>query len=172
MVSVNIKNILITTTLVLSCLSASAAAKASVAYVDMRTVIEGSKHFAQMQQDMQKTLGPKHQELLAAQKEMESEQETLTKQKAVMASATFKKKQDVLSAKQTKLAERERAFQDEVMKMQDASMKKLYGAVKDAAKEIATQKGFDVVLQGEPLYIANNGDITSQVKSLVEKKKI
>ena len=171
MASINIKNILISSALALSCLTA-AAAKPTVAFVDMRTVIEGSKHFAQMQQEMQKSLGPKHQELMLAQKEMDTEQEALAKQKTVMATATYKKKQEALTTKQTKLAERERAFQDEVMKMQDESMKKLYAAVKDAAKEVATRQGFDVVLQGEPLYIANNGDITTQVKTLVEKKKI
>ena len=149
-----------------------AYASNNIAYVDMRNVIEGSKHFAQMQNDMQKKLGAKHEELVLAQKNFTTEQESLEKQKTVMASSTYKKKQGQLQEKKMKLAEQERAFQEEAMKMQDESMKKLYAAVKDATKEVAKKKGFDVVLQGEPLYIASNNDITAPVKKIVESKKL
>lgn len=165
------KSAIIACTALLASLSAHASGN-SIAYVDMRNVIEGSKHFAEMQNDMQKKLGTKHEELILAQKNFNSEQESLEKQKAVMASSTYKKKQGQLQEKKVKLAEQERAFQEQAMKMQDESMKKLYAAVKDATKEVAKKRGFDVVLQGEPLYIANNNDITASVKKIVESKKL
>ena len=150
----------------------ASAASSNIAFVDMRTVIEGSKHFAQMQQDMQNKLGDKHKELILAQKNIDSERDSLGKQKAVMASSTYNKRTAELKTKQTKLDEKQRQFQEEVMKLQEQSMKSLFTAVKDASKEVATKKGYSIVLQGEPLYIASGGDITEQVKVLVEKKKL
>ena len=63
--------------------SVGAYASNNIAYVDMRNVIEGSKHFAQMQNDMQKKLGAKHEELVLAQKNFTTEQESLEKQKLI-----------------------------------------------------------------------------------------
>ena len=141
-----------------------------VAVVDMRSVVEGSKHFAQMQANMQKNLGAKHEELMLARTELTKEQEALKKQKAVMAAATFKKKQEAMDKKQTKLAERERAFQEEVMKTQDESMKKLYTAVKASTEKIAKKNGFDLVIQAEPLFSTAKNDLTSSVKKDLESK--
>lgn len=146
------------------------SSSSNVAVVDMRSVVEGSKHFAQMQADMQKSLGKKHEELMASRNELTKEQDALKKQKAVMAAATFKKKQDALDAKQKTLAEKERSFQEEVMKTQDESMKKLYSAVKTATEKIAKKNGFELVIQGEPLYVTAKYDITSAVKKELEGK--
>ena len=69
-------------------------------------------------------------------------------------------------------AEKERAFQEEVIKLQDQSMKKLYTLVKDATKKVAQKNGFEIVLQGEALYITEKYDITKEVKKAVEESKL
>lgn len=152
-------------------IASTSAYAGGVAVVDMRSVVEGSKHFAQMQADMQKNLGTKHEELMSSRNDLNKEQENLKKQKSVMAANDFKKKQDELTKKQAKLGERERAFQEEVMKTQDDSMKKLYAAVRTATEKVAKKNGFDLVLQGEPLFAVTKFDITSSVKKELESKK-
>ena len=89
-----------------------------------------------------------------------------------MASATFNKKKQELDKKLVTHSEKERSFQEEVMKLQDQSMKKLYSLVKDATKTVAKKNGFDIVLQGEALYVTPQYDITKDVKSAVESSKL
>ena len=66
--------------------------------------------------------------------------------------------------------ERERSFQEEVMKTQDDSMKKLYSAVKASTEKIAKNNGFDLVIQAEPLFATAKNDLTSSVKKDLESK--
>lgn len=170
----SIKNALLASTLIASGFVANAQAQgtSTVAVVDVRSVVEGSKHFTSMQADMQKKLGPKHEELVLAQKNLSKQQEELDKSKQVMATATYNKKKQELDKKLAAHAEKERAFQEEVMKLQDQSMKKLYSLVKDATKTIAQKQGFKIVLQGEALYVADQYDITKEVKRAVENSKL
>ena len=144
----------------------------TVAIVDVRSVVEGSKHFMALQQDMQKKLGNKHEELVLAQKELTTQLVELEKSKKVMAAATYSKKSKAPEAKLTEHAAKERAFQEEVMKLQEQSMKKLYKLVKDATKKVAEKNKFDIVLQGEALYAKPQFDITSEVKKSVENSKL
>tara|TARA_B100001989_G_C24522847_1_gene456873 strand:- start:271 stop:786 length:516 start_codon:yes stop_codon:yes gene_type:complete len=168
----SIKNALLASSLIAGGLIANAETKGTVAVVDVRSVVEGSKHFTGMQADMQKKLGPKHEELVLAQKNLSKQQEELDKSKQVMAAATYNKKKQELDKKFTAHAEKERAFQEEVMKLQDQSMKKLYGLVKDATKTVAKKQGFNIVLQGEALYVTDQYDITKEVKRAVENSKL
>ena len=173
MLGYKMKNTLIAGAMLVSGLSAIAGQpKSNVAVVDVRSVVEGSKHFTQMQTSMQKKLGARHEELVLARKDLTKQQEELKKSKQVMATATFKKKQAEIDKNQKQLAEKEGAFQEEVMKLQDQSMKKLYALVKESTKKIAQKQGFEIVLQGEALYAAGNYDITKEVKKTVEDSKL
>lgn len=172
MLSAKVKSAVLASLVMVASLSVNAAAGGNVAVVDIRSVVEGSKHFDAMQKSMQKKLGDKHQELIIQQKKLAEEQSALEKSKAVTASATYSKKQADLEKKQEKLAESERAFQEQVMKLQDESMKKLYNLVKSASTKIATAKGFEIVLQAEPLYVKSQYDITKEVKTAVENSKL
>ena len=168
-----LKSAVLASLLMTTGLTASAQqASGKVAIVDVRSVVEGSKHFTNMQADMQKKLGTKHEELVLAQKELAKQQEELSKSKQVTATATYNSKKQALDKKLAAHAEKERAFQEEVMKLQDQSMKKLYSLVKDATKSVATKQGFDIVLQGEALYVTPQYDITKEVKRAVENSKL
>ena len=167
------KNTVLSSLIVFSGLSAVAAPKNIVAVVDVRAVVEGTKHFTEMQAKMQETLGAKHEELVLAQKNLGEERATLEKSKKVTAEATCKAKLADLDKKQSDLAGRERTFQEEVMKMQEESMQKLYAVVKASTKKVAQEQGFEIVLQGEALYVSNDKyDLTTKVKKAVENSKL
>jgi len=135
-----------------------------VGFVNIPAVLEKAPQAEKAKKRLEKEFSPRDKQLVAQQKEIQSLDEKLTKDAAVMGeSARVNLEKDILNKKRdAKRAQQE--FSEDFNVRRNEELGKLQRRIVEAIREIAKDQNFDLLLTDGVIYASDKIDVTSQVQ--------
>ncbi|MGZ5076520.1 MAG: OmpH family outer membrane protein [Methylobacter sp.] len=152
--------------LVLGLLLAANASYADlkVGFVNIPAVLEKAPQAEKAKKRLEQEFSPRDKQLVAQQKEIQSMDERMAKDAAVMGeSARVNLEKDILNKKRdAKRAQQE--FSEDFNARRNEELGKLQRRIVEAIREIAKDQNFDLLLTDGVIYASEKIDVTSQVQ--------
>ena len=135
-----------------------------VGFVNIPAVLEKAPQAEKAKKRLEQEFSPRDKKLVAQQKEIQSMDEKMTKDAAVMSeSARASLEKDILNKKRdAKRAQQE--FTEDFGARRNEELGKLQRRIVEAIREIAKTQNFDLLLTDGVIYASEKIDVTSQVQ--------
>jgi len=150
----------------------ASATDLKVGVVDLKKVLADAPQVSAMRAKLQNQFDPRNKELVALQKEMQTNMDKYNKDSAVMKDQEKKDLQNKIIDQQKKLRDMQADFQKSLMTAEDQSMQEISKLVQDAIDSLTKEQSYDLILaKGAVTYSNPSFDITDKViKTLKDKK--
>ncbi|EDP46986.1 OmpH family outer membrane protein [Rickettsiella grylli] len=146
------------------------AEEIKLAVVDMQAVLQRAPQIAKINDALTRQFKGRQDSIMKAQNELQKEASNLQKNAAVMKADERSVLENKVMTDQNKVKSMIAAFQKDLSKKQSESLHSFSQELDGVVNKVATQSGYDVVLQkGSTLYAKNNLDITQQVLDALKK---
>ncbi|OJA00749.1 hypothetical protein BEV13_02540 [Rickettsiella grylli] len=146
------------------------AEEIKLAVVDMQAVLQRAPQIAKINDVLTRQFKGRQDSIMKAQNELQKEASNLQKNAAVMKADERSVLENKVMTDQNKVKSMIAAFQKDLSKKQSESLHSFSQELDGVVNKVATQSGYDVVLQkGSTLYAKNNLDITQQVLDALKK---
>ena len=159
--------VLIATSFGLCLGSAMAATTGSghVGVINVQEVMKSSPKLVQKLEALKKQFKEKDEELLALQKQIETDNQKLNRDGPTLGDGARERLEDKIQKEAAMLQLKQKQFRREVAKKQQDEMRDVLEQMKKAVYQVAEKNNLDLVLQREGLPFANKRlDITDEVK--------
>ncbi len=135
-----------------------------IGFVNIPAVLEKAPQAEKAKKRLEQAFSPRDKQLVAQQKEIQSMDEKMAKDAAVMGeSARANLEKDVLNKKRdAKRAQQE--FSEDFNARRNEELGKLQRRIVEAIREIAKDQNFDLLLTDGVIYASEKIDVTSQVQ--------
>ncbi|MGZ5008954.1 MAG: OmpH family outer membrane protein [Methylobacter sp.] len=135
-----------------------------VGFVNIPAVLEKAPQAEKAKKRLEQEFSPRDKQLVAQQKEIQSMDERMAKDAAVMGeSARVNLEKDILNKKRdAKRAQQE--FSEDFNARRNEELGKLQRRIVEAIREIAKDQNFDLLLTDGVIYASEKIDVTSQVQ--------
>ncbi len=135
-----------------------------IGFVNIPAVLEKAPQAEKAKKRLEQEFSPRDKQLVAQQKEIQSMDEKMTKDAAVMGdSARVNLEKDILNKKRdAKRAQQE--FSEDFNARRNEELGKLQRRIVEAIREIAKAQSFDLLLTDGVIYASDKIDVTSQVQ--------
>lgn len=135
-----------------------------IGFVNIPAVLEKAPQAEKAKKRLEQEFSPRDKQLVAQQKEIQSMDEKMTKDAAVMGeSARANLEKEILNKKRdAKRAQQE--FSEDFNVRRNEELGKLQRRIVEAIREIAKDQNFDLLLTDGVIYSSDKIDITSQVQ--------
>ncbi|MCF7964647.1 OmpH family outer membrane protein [Methylobacter sp. Wu8] len=135
-----------------------------IGFVNIPAVLEKAPQAEKAKKRLEQEFSPRDKQLVAQQKEIQSMDERMTKDAAVMGeSARANLEKDILNKKRdAKRAQQE--FSEDFNARRNEELGKLQRRIVEAIREIAKDQNFDLLLTDGVIYASEKIDVTSQVQ--------
>lgn len=135
-----------------------------IGFVNIPAVLEKAPQAEKAKKRLEQEFSPRDKQLVAQQKEIQSMDERMTKDAAVMGeSARVNLEKDILNKKRdAKRAQQE--FSEDFNVRRNEELGKLQRRIVEAIREIAKDQNFDLLLTDGVIYASDKIDVTSQVQ--------
>lgn len=135
-----------------------------IGFVNIPAVLEKAPQAEKAKKRLEQEFSPRDKQLVAQQKEIQSMDERMAKDAAVMGeSARSNLEKDILNKKRdAKRAQQE--FSEDFNARRNEELGKLQRRIVEAIREIAKDQNFDLLLTDGVIYASEKIDVTSQVQ--------
>ncbi|MDO9048944.1 MAG: OmpH family outer membrane protein [Methylobacter sp.] len=135
-----------------------------IGFVNIPAVLEKAPQAEKAKKRLEQEFSPRDKQLVAQQKEIQSMDERMAKDAAVMGeSARVNLEKDILNKKRdAKRAQQE--FSEDFNARRNEELGKLQRRIVEAIREIAKAQNFDLLLTDGVIYASEKIDVTSQVQ--------
>lgn len=135
-----------------------------IGFVNIPAVLEKAPQAEKAKKRLEQVFSPRDKQLVAQQKEIQSMDEKMAKDAAVMGeSARANLEKDILNKKRdAKRAQQE--FSEDFNARRNEELGKLQRRIVEAIREIAKDQNFDLLLTDGVIYASEKIDVTSQVQ--------
>jgi len=135
-----------------------------IGFVNIPAVLEKAPQAEKAKKRLEQEFSPRDKQLVAQQKEIQSMDEKMAKDAAVMGeSARANLEKDILNKKRdAKRAQQE--FSEDFNARRNEELGKLQRRIVEAIREIAKDQNFDLLLTDGVIYASEKIDVTSQVQ--------
>ncbi|MGZ5054083.1 MAG: OmpH family outer membrane protein [Methylobacter sp.] len=135
-----------------------------IGFVNIPAVLEKAPQAEKAKKRLEQEFSPRDKQLVAQQKEIQSMDEKLARDGAVMGeSAKANMEKDILNTKRdAKRAQQE--FSEDFNARRNEELGKLQRRIVEAIREIAKAQNFDLLLTDGVIYASEKIDVTSQVQ--------
>jgi outer membrane protein len=135
-----------------------------IGFVNIPAVLEKAPQAEKAKKRLEQEFSPRDKQLVAQQKEIQSMDEKMAKDAAVMGeSARANLEKDILNKKRdAKRAQQE--FSEDFNARRNEELGKLQRRIVEAIREIAKAQNFDLLLTDGVIYASDKIDVTSQVQ--------
>lgn len=135
-----------------------------IGFVNIPAVLEKAPQAEKAKKRLEQEFSPRDKQLVAQQKEIQSMDEKMAKDAAVMGeSARSNLEKDILNKKRdAKRAQQE--FSEDFNARRNEELGKLQRRIVEAIREIAKAQNFDLLLTDGVIYASEKIDVTSQVQ--------
>ena len=135
-----------------------------IGFVNIPAVLEKAPQAEKAKKRLEQEFSPRDKQLVAQQKEIQSMDDRMTKDVAVMGeSARLNLEKDILNKKRdAKRAQQE--FSEDFNVRRNEELGKLQRRIVEAIREIAKAQNFDLLLTDGVIYASDKIDVTSQVQ--------
>ncbi len=135
-----------------------------IGFVNIPAVLEKAPQAEKAKKRLEQEFSPRDKQLVAQQKEIQSMDDRMTKDAAVMGeSARLNLEKDILNKKRdAKRAQQE--FSEDFNVRRNEELGKLQRRIVEAIREIAKAQNFDLLLTDGVIYASDKIDVTSQVQ--------
>ena len=135
-----------------------------IGFVNIPAVLEKAPQAEKAKKRLEQEFSPRDKQLVAQQKEIQSMDERMAKDAAVMGeSARANLEKDILNKKRdAKRAQQE--FSEDFNARRNEELGKLQRRIVEAIREIAKAQNFDLLLTDGVIYASEKIDVTSQVQ--------
>lgn len=135
-----------------------------IGFVNIPAVLEKAPQAEKAKKRLEQEFSPRDKQLVAQQKEIQSMDERMTKDAAVMGeSARVNLEKEILNKKRdAKRAQQE--FSEDFNVRRNEELGKLQRRIVEAIREIAKDQNFDLLLTDGVIYASDKIDVTSQVQ--------
>ncbi len=135
-----------------------------IGFVNIPAVLEKAPQAEKAKKRLEQEFSPRDKQLVAQQKEIQSMDERMTKDAAVMGeSARLNLEKDILNKKRdAKRAQQE--FSEDFNVRRNEELGKLQRRIVEAIREIAKAQNFDLLLTDGVIYASDKIDVTNQVQ--------
>jgi len=135
-----------------------------IGFVNIPAVLEKAPQAEKAKKRLEQEFSPRDKQLVAQQKEIQSMDEKLARDAAVMGeSAKANMEKDILNKKRdAKRAQQE--FSEDFNARRNEELGKLQRRIVEAIREIAKAQNFDLLLTDGVIYASEKIDVTSQVQ--------
>ncbi len=135
-----------------------------IGFVNIPAVLEKAPQAEKAKKRLEQEFSPRDKQLVAQQKEIQSMDEKMAKDAAVMGeSARVNMEKDILNKKRdAKRAQQE--FSEDFNVRRNEELGKLQRRIVEAIREIAKAQNFDLLLTDGVIYASDKIDVTSQVQ--------
>ena len=135
-----------------------------IGFVNIPAVLEKAPQAEKAKKRLEQEFSPRDKQLVAQQKEIQSMDERMAKDAAVMGeSARANLEKDILNKKRdAKRAQQE--FSEDFNARRNEELGKLQRRIVEAIREIAKDQNFDLLLTDGVIYASEKIDVTSQVQ--------
>jgi len=135
-----------------------------IGFVNIPAVLEKAPQAEKAKKRLEQEFSPRDKQLVAQQKEIQSMDERMAKDAAVMGeSARANLEKDILNKKRdAKRAQQE--FSEDFNARRNEELGKLQRRIVEAIREIAKDQNFDLLLTDGVIYASDKIDVTSQVQ--------
>jgi outer membrane protein len=135
-----------------------------IGFVNIPAVLEKAPQAEKAKKRLEQEFSPRDKQLVAQQKEIQSMDEKMTKDSAVMGeSARLNLEKEILNKKRdAKRAQQE--FSEDFNARRNEELGKLQRRIVEAIREIAKDQNFDLLLTDGVIFASDKIDVTSQVQ--------
>ncbi len=135
-----------------------------IGFVNIPAVLEKAPQAEKAKKRLEQEFSPRDKQLVAQQKEIQSMDDRMAKDAAVMGeSARVNLEKDILNKKRdAKRAQQE--FSEDFNARRNEELGKLQRRIVEAIREIAKDQNFDLLLTDGVIYASEKIDVTSQVQ--------
>jgi len=135
-----------------------------IGFVNIPAVLEKAPQAEKAKKRLEQEFSPRDKQLVAQQKEIQSMDEKMTKDAAVMGeSARVNMEKEILNKKRdAKRAQQE--FSEDFNVRRNEELGKLQRRIVEVIREIAKSQNFDLLLTDSVIYASDKIDVTSQVQ--------
>lgn len=157
--------------LFISSLALSAHAEGlKLAVVDMQIILQKSPQIAKINESLTKQFKGRQDKILQAQRDLKSETDNLEKNAAVMKTDQRNTLENKVMTDRNNVQTMIASFQKDLSKQQSESLHGFSQQLGGVMSKLATQSGYDLVIQkGSTLYAKNDLDITQQVLDALKR---
>jgi len=150
-------------------MAGSAMADTKIAVVNEARILQESAQAKQSNAAIKSEFEGQGQEIARLQKELETADQDLQKNRMTLSESQLKAKQQELQKKFTEYQKKQVAFQQSLQKRQSEELSKLQEKAYSAVVKIAKDEGYDLVLSGGVIYSNPKLDITDKVLQTMGK---
>ena len=150
-----------------------AANNGSVGYVDMQKVLEQSKLGQRLQEHLRKEFEPKARQFAEDEKQIQTMQQSLERDKALMSKDQLAKKEKEIQALIENYQKKTLPIQQELMKVQQEKGREIVVPAREAVNAVAKQKKLGMVVErglSGLLYLDDSLEITADVIKEMDAK--
>lgn len=143
-----------------------AANDGSVGYVDMQEVLEQSKLGQRLQEQLRKEFEPKAKQFAEDEKQIQTMQQSLERDKALMSKDQLAKKEKEIQALIENYQKKTLPIQQELMKVQQEKGREIVVPAREAVNAVAKRKKLGMVVErglSGLLYLDESLEITAEV---------
>lgn len=141
-----------------------------IAVVNVQQIFQQSPKIADLNKKLQSQFKGRQEKLIAAQKSLQDELDTLKKESTTMSQKDKDAMQKKIVDDQTNLSKDANAFQQDLSKEQNKIMKGVLSQLNGIISSIAKKNGYTLVLDSQAVvYAAESTDITKQVSTDFDK---
>jgi outer membrane protein len=147
----------------LSVCSGSAFAEVKIGYVDVAKLSESAPQVRSAQLKMDAEFGGREKEIIALQREIETMEEALARDGAVMSDTERSKKERAILSKRREGKRVQEEFRDDINIRRNEILRKVNTEVGKAIEDYAKKNNFDLILSQGVMYSSDKVDITESV---------
>lgn len=171
----NLLSIFTAVALILVGVNASAATTTTtnlrVGVIDLQQIIQKAPQVANINADLNKTFKPRQDKILAAQKDLQAESDSLERNSSTMSVSDRNKLQDKVMSDRASLQEMVVSFQRDLNTAQTQGMQSFMSQLNNVINSIAKIGNYNLILQRAAApYVDSSMDITPQVLQALSKK--
>ena len=145
-------------------IAAQAADTDKIAVVNFQTILQNAPQVDKIRDQLKQQFSKQEQDLVKAQKQLQSDADKLQKNSAVMSKKDKQALEDKITKEQEALQQNQMAFQQAFMQAQNDKLTKFIDTVKDKVAAVAKKDGYTIVLtNASVVYSVSDNDITDAV---------
>jgi outer membrane protein len=144
--------------------STSFAADLKIGFVNIPSVLEKAPQAEKAKKRLEQKFSPRDKQLVAQQKEIQTLEEKMTRDAAVMAETERADLERDILAKKRDAKRSQQEFSEDFNASRNEELGKLQRRIVEAIRAIAKDQNFDLLLTDGVIYASEQIDITNQVQ--------
>lgn len=156
------KNIILATVLLASCITAAQAAESRIGVVDTERILRESEQAVKAEKKIEKEFSVRDQEIKKLIKQAKELQDSLEKEGSKISDSTRRIKERELANLNLQLQTQQRDFREDLNLRKNEELAQVLARADKAIKAIASSEEYDIILQ-EAVYHNPKVDITDKV---------